>query len=235
MHLVDRFYQALHMLLERIGDYRYLLYAEGSMLWPNRGVYFFFEPGETRFRSDELRVVRVGTHAVSRGSRTSLWDRLRAHRGSLSGSYAGGGNHRGSIFRLHVGTAFLRKRGLEDEYPTWSVGSSTSRDIRFKEHRVEMLVSQHIRSMPFLWLKVDDTPGPNSERAYLERNSIALLSNFNRIKSGLSVDPPSENWLGKWCRNEYVRKSGLWNVEHVTEAFVDLHFLDRLKARIEDM
>jgi len=233
--LVERFYQALRNLKERVEGYRYLSNATGRINWPDRSIYFFFEIGETRFENDEPRVVRIGTHAVTSSSGTSLWDRLRAHRGSLSGKYVDGGNHRGSIFRLHVGTAILRKRGWEDEYPTWGVGSSAEKVTRIKEHPVERLVSQHIRSMPFLWLKVDDLPSPNSERAYLERNAIALLSNYDKLGSELSVDPPSENWLGKWCKNEYVKKAGLWNVEHVTEGFVDPDFLDRLRTRIEDM
>jgi hypothetical protein len=40
---------------------------------PKRGVYFFFEDGEVASGSDgNLRVVRVGTHAVSNGSRSTL-------------------------------------------------------------------------------------------------------------------------------------------------------------------
>jgi len=115
-YLIDRFYFDLEDLREQVGGYRLLSSCTGSMNWPERGVYFFFEAGETRDFKDDLRVVRVGTHAVSKGSKTTLWDRLRTHRGSLSGRYAGGGNHRGSIFRLHVGSAILNKEGLTGEY-----------------------------------------------------------------------------------------------------------------------
>jgi hypothetical protein len=70
----------------------------------NRGVYFFFEGGELRSQSGSGGlVVRIGTHAVSVGSKSTLWGRLAQHRGSLSGN----GNHRGSIFRLWVGSALL--------------------------------------------------------------------------------------------------------------------------------
>ena len=78
---------------------------------PRRGVYFFFEPGELREDGRTPRVVRVGTHAVSAGSRTTLWTRLRDHRGHVIGRHVGGGNHRASIFRRHVGSALLG-RGL---------------------------------------------------------------------------------------------------------------------------
>ena len=40
-------------------------------------------------------------------------------------------------------------------------------------------VSDIIREMPFLWLEVDDPPGRDSLRGYIESNSIALLSNYN--------------------------------------------------------
>ena len=45
------------------------------------------------------RVVRIGTHGLKNGSRSTLWGRLSQHRGS---SRSGLGNHRGSSFRLLV-------------------------------------------------------------------------------------------------------------------------------------
>lgn len=234
-NLIDRFYSDLLDLRERIGGYRLLSKCTGSMKWPKKGVYFFFEPDETRDFSEDLRIVRVGTHAVSMGSRTALWDRLRTHRGSLSGMYADGGNHRGSIFRLHVGSAILNKGELKGECSSWGLGSSSSRRTRVSEHPIEMKVSQHIRSMPFLWLKVGDEPSPNSERAYLERNAISLLSNYNKLGTSEAIDPPSDNWLGYHCENKFVRESGLWNVDHVMGKTVNINFLNTLESRIEEM
>jgi len=181
-----------------------------------------------------MRVVRVGTHALKRGSQTTLWDRLRTHRGPLNGERAGGGNHRGSIFRLHVGTAILRKEGLEEQYLTWGVGSSAKREIRDLEYSVEKKVSQHIRSMPFLWLEVNDAPSSRSERAYIERNSIALLSNYGKLGTASAIDPPSKSWLGHYCKNRMVRESELWNVDHVTEKNVDSEFLDKLEMKVRN-
>jgi hypothetical protein len=52
------------------------------MGWPQRGVYFFTEEGERRHDTGEgLRIVRIGPHALKKGSRTTLWDRLSQHRG----------------------------------------------------------------------------------------------------------------------------------------------------------
>lgn len=102
-----RFYDLLAALERKLGGKRLLANCDGRMDWPPRGVYFFFEPGENRTHSGESpRVVRVGTHALASGSRTTLWNRLSQHQGVRK---SGGGNHRGSIFRLHVGTALINR------------------------------------------------------------------------------------------------------------------------------
>ena len=85
-------------------------------------------------------------------------------------------------------------------------------------------VSTYIGQMPFLWVSVLDNPSPKSERAYLELNCIALLSNFERP----GIDPPSPNWLGLQSSKRTIRESGLWNTNHV-EKFHD-PFLGKLRA-----
>ena len=84
--------------------------------------------------------------------------------------------------------------------------------------------------MPFLWLEISDDPGPESQRGYIERNAIALLSNF----SGQKLDAPSETWLGSLCNREKVRKSGLWIQIHVDEEY-DPAFLDVLENLVSAM
>ena len=95
---------------------------------------------------------------------------------------------------------------------------------------VEQEVSQIIGKMPILWLLIDDEAGPKSKRAYIERHSIALLSNYNRSQ----YDSPSADWLGGWLAPERVKKSGLWNQRHV-EANYDPAFLDTLEDLIGSM
>jgi hypothetical protein len=121
MTLVDRsadlkrFYALLDQLEKLIGGCRKLSDCSGKMEWPQRGVYFFREIGEQRTDTGSgPRIVRVGAHALAPGSRTTLWKRLSQHKGVTR---SGGGNHRGSIFRLIVGTALIKKH----EYPenTW--------------------------------------------------------------------------------------------------------------------
>ena len=211
---LDRFYELLHELEKRIGGVRYLADAGARKGLPQRGVYFFFEPGEYREDGKTPRVVRVGTHAVSEGSSSTLWGRLAQHRGRLTG---GGGNHRGSIFRLHVGTALLN-RGMATAAAAVQWGSShrpPEGELREAERLVEQAVSQYIRAMPFLWLAVEDPPSKTSDRKRIETGSIALLSNLGREP----VDPASPGWLGRWADRELVRGSGLWNVNHVDEEY----------------
>lgn len=100
---LDEFYRLLGVLRQRVGGCRKLHDCNGKSGWPERGVYFFFEDGEVREDGVTPRVVRVGTHAVSEGSQTSLWGRLATHRGHRDGT----GNHRGSIFRKRVGEALF--------------------------------------------------------------------------------------------------------------------------------
>lgn len=90
------------------------------------------------------------------------------------------------------------------------------------------LVSRHIRAMPFLWLNVDDCPGPESLRAFIEGNTIALLSNYYEPP----VDPASPNWLGSSSLSPKVRESGLWNQRHVEKDY-DPSFLDEMEKRID--
>ena len=229
---INFFYEILQDLEDQLGGKHRLSTCHGQMNWPRRGVYFFFEPGEKRSTGSGLRVVRVGTHALKPGSRSTLWKRLRTHRGHLTGKRPGGGGHRSSIFRLHMGSAILRKEGLENEYPNWGIGSSASADIRNHEHPIEKRVSQHIREMPFLWLKVNDPAGPSSQRAYIERNSIALISNYGKLGTSAAIDPPSANWLGLYCSSIKVRRSGLWNAEYVTARYWDSEFLNKLEQKV---
>jgi hypothetical protein len=208
------------------GGPRALADCSGRLGWPRRGVYFFMEPGEVRSESGAgPRIVRVGTHALTEGSGTTLWSRLKQHRGQQK---TGGGNHRGSIFRLIIGTAILARNG--HDLPSWGSGNNAPAAVRAAEHALECEVSEVICAMPFLWLAIDDEPGAESLRGYIERNSIALLSNFEKEP----LDPPRSGWLGHSCNRERVRRSGLWNQNHVDEAY-DAAFLGSFERLISAM
>ncbi len=221
------FYQLLDELETVSGGKFMLSNCHGRMEWPQRGVYFFFEDGELRSVSGHgRRVVRVGTHGLMTKSRTSLWNRLNQHRGTLNPL---GGNHRGSIFRLLVGDAIINA-GAVDSVGSWGHGSNAPREIREAERPAEVQVSRYMGAMPFIVLPLNDAPGPDSLRGYIERNAIALLSGY----SVEPVDPPSRKWLGLSSSRERVRQSGLWNNRHVHENHYP-RFLDVLAKLIKDI
>ena len=225
---LDRFYATLGALeASRLQGLELGEYTGRSPL-PALGVYFFREPGEFRLpTSSAPRIVRVGTHAVSTNSKSTLWQRLRAHLGTRRG----GGNHRGSVFRLHVGAAFLAR----DRVPvgTWGVGSSAppafreSQTVQAAEAACERRVSEYIGAMTVLWVDVPDAPSPNSIRAFIERNAIALLS--NRLAP---IEPASAGWLGHHSPKDAIRRSNLWNLNYVDQTY-DPHFLDQLESAVE--
>ncbi|UFS75659.1 hypothetical protein LPB73_28020 [Tardiphaga sp. 37S4] len=80
-----------------------------------------------------------------------------------------------------------------------------------------------------LWLDVSDAPGPRSDRAYLERNIIGLLSRANLLGTKRQ---PNADWLGNESSDWRIAASGLWNLDHlfyrpapeflgVLEAYID--------------
>jgi hypothetical protein len=220
------FYEAIERLQTQLGGARTLESCNGKLNWPRRGVYFFMEQGEVRSNSgDGPRIVRVGTHALKADSKTKLWTRLSQHRGQAS---TGTGNHRGSIFRLIVGASLMERNGYT--CPTWGDKKSVTAEIKNGEISLESEVSKVIGAMPFLWLSVDDQPGAESVRGFIERNSIALLSNYGKE----TLDAPSSSWLGLQCDREKVRRSGLWNSNHVDESY-DPAFLSALGDAIHAM
>ena len=220
------FYGILDDLEKAVSGARKLAACSGRMGWSRRGVYFFREPGEERSDTGEgPRVVRVGTHALTAGSGTKLWTRLSQHRGQ---SGTGGGNHRGSIFRLIVGTALIRRDDLE--FPTWGKGNTADKVVRDGEFALEREVSRVIGAMSFLWLPIEDEPGSNSRRGYIERNAIALLSNDQRPP----LDAPSQAWLGHHTDRERVRRSGLWNQNHV-EGACDPDFIEQFARLVSQV
>lgn len=222
---LDRLYDMLDCVLNHCGGTMKTLdeYLSEKHSY-KRGVYFFYDPNELRATlSNQPRIVRVGTHAVSRGSQSTIFNRLRQHRGTLDGL----GNHRGSIFRLHVGTAILSQVSNERDISTWGKGQNASKQVRDAEAELERQVSEYIGKLYVVGVEVDDAPGPTSDRAYIERNSIGLLS-----KAAKHFDGPTEGWLGLCSDREVIRDSGLWNVDHVDFTY-DPAFLDILERHIQ--
>jgi hypothetical protein len=218
---LQEFYREMDSLREATGGPFYLSDATAEYDWPERGIYFFFSRDvdpETDPVS-EWPIRRVGTVGVSEGSESTLWERLRAHRGTLNSRYGEkGGNHRGSIFRKWLGMARIHRDELYEEYPYWGVPhrnlpeEADTQSIREQEHEIEQQVSEHIRDMPFLVLGVNDDPGPTSDRAKIEKNLIALISHTRRSNASVKQD----SWVGQNVPRAEIWKTGLWNIEHVS-------------------
>lgn len=219
---LNYFYDILMELQSKTGT-RILATCNIGMEWPQQGVYFFFEPGELRDNGKQMRVVRVGVSQSSESPQSPLWDRLREHRGTISGKFSGGGNHRMSKFRYHVGSALINRDNLV--CPSWEELDSYNASIRQEEHPLEMQVSDIISNMPFLWLSTDRSSHPEQLNQFIKRNAVALLSNY---RNQVALDLHSPNWLGRYCPNDAIRLSGLWNYRSV-DVTCNLRFLNYLE------
>lgn len=190
---------------------------------PTQGVYFFFDPREpTRFSRRLPRLVRIGTHRVSRGSKATLRDRLRAHFGTSDGT----GNHRSSVFRLHVGEALIRKNDTRDLFPHWGKGQAADKSISDSEKELERDVSAYISALHVLCIEVADRATKSSARSKIERLAIALFT-----ERQVALEPPSKEWLGLFSAHRVIAQTGLWNVKD-TGAKADLQIIDLISERI---
>ena len=209
-HMASRLHD-LHKLYDWInvqrnkGEVFAFAALSGSPL-PKRGVYLFLDPSEPNLRGKEPRVVRIGTHAVSAGSQASLRGRLRNHLGPNNGI----GNHRGSIFRLHVGRAMLEAGPGHGAVSSWGDGQNASASIKAIEQAHELEVTNYLKKLEIVIFDIDDLPSKESMRARAEAQLIAVFSD------GLNVlEKPSKTWLGRNSPVASIRKSGLWNIRGV--------------------
>lgn len=201
---LDRFYGWIDA--EREAGRAFPFAALSTRVVPKRGVYIFLDPTELNFRGIKPRVVRIGTHAVSAGSQASLRGRLRTHLGPTNEI----GNHRGSIFRLHVGRAMLEAGLGLASLPTWGEGQDASPEIKALEQAHEIAVSRYLQRLHVVLLDINDEPSKHSMRARVEMQLIALFSDTMR-----PIDLPSSEWLGLKSPVAPIRQSGLWNIRGI--------------------
>jgi hypothetical protein len=233
---LQRLYEETETLRQRIDGPYYLSDVSADGNWPDRGIYIFFDPN-TDFSSpsDQWCISRIGTVGDCKGSSATLWERLRAHRGTKRGQYQNGGNHRGSVFRRHVGEALIRQDNLENEYPHWGVPHRSLSDdidtqtLRKGEHPLEQQVSHYIRSLPFLWIDVPGEPGPDCERAMLEKNLIGLVAHGRKTVPGLIRN----DWLGRSAAEASITRTGLWNLDHTAGLF-DRNVIDDFREYVQE-
>jgi len=191
-------------------NYLFPLHNLSQASLPDQGVYVFLNPSEKNFRGEKSRIVRIGTHAVSEGSKATLKERLSNHLGPKNGA----GSHRGSVFRLHVGRAMLEQSASYSTLPSWGDGQNTTTEIRALEAGHEAKVSEYLSRLDVLIIPASDAANKQSIRADIERQLIALCSQDYQ-----SIDQPAPDWLGQWSPAEPIRRSGLWNVRDVAGTY----------------
>ena len=194
----------IHKALESLPRYR-----ETSTKLPHDGVYFFYEVGEVCSHTNKSRIVRVGIH----GERATLRKRLRQHYRL---------NREGSVFRKHLGTALLKKKGFSDDQITeWRRGRKSQRWNDFRDTEDE--ISQLLCSKFFFRVIA---VGSADERKVLEEKLIASLVVCSECK-------PSTGWLGRLAWSKKIRGSGLWNSNYVdSENKMDAEDLERLRQLV---
>lgn len=202
---IARSYEMFAQLAERMGLHKLSDILAEEL--PKQGVYFFFDDREpTTFSTSIPRLVRIGTHGVSAGSVATLRNRLRTHLGTR----AGAGNHRASVFRLHVGRAIIERDELREDFPSWGKGQSAPREITEREAPLEAKVSEYIGNLRVLFVPVLDTAGTGSMRATIERQFISMFT-----ESLCAIEESSPTWLGRFSDKPSIRDSGLWNIRDV--------------------
>jgi hypothetical protein len=226
---VSKFYRMMQDLQLNSSQLRLFSECSGAMNWPKRGLYIYFRENENRlFSGNNLKVIRVGTHAVSLSSASSLWQRIKTHQGNLQGI----GNHRSSVFRMHIGSSILAKEKIS--LSSWGKNIEISKDQEKLELEIEREVTIYMNNMLISYLDIGDNPSKNSDRAYLEQNIIGLLSG-----PIAPIDIADESWLGYYCDNYAVRRSSLWNVNHTRMEYdpdffaVLQHYIDVTSGKIE--
>jgi hypothetical protein len=184
--------------------------ALAAQVVPTRGVYIILDRREPNFLGVQPRIVRIGTHAVSRGSKATLRGRLRNHLGPANEI----GNHRGSIFRLHIGRAMLDAGEGRHRLPSWGEGQDAGAHIRAAESDHELAVSRYLQELEVALIAINDEAAKSSLRASVEAQLIALCSEGLR-----TIDCPTPDWLGLKSPVASIRKSGLWNIRGVGEKY----------------
>jgi len=196
--------RAIHKALQSLPKY-----CEPTKDLPQKGIYFFYEQGEICSHTDKPRIVRVGIH----GQKATLRTRLRQHYRL---------NREGSVFRKHLGTALLKKKGTpDDEIIEWKDGRKSPRWNNFKatEDEVDRILPSRFF---FKVVAVED----GEERKKPEEKLIASLAACPQCR-------PSKGWLGQYAWSEKIRKSGLWNSNHVdSENKMKADDLERLKQLV---
>jgi len=200
----------LHELLARLPG---VMYPFCLSSLPDRGVYFFYEKGEHwGHGGDEARIVRIGS-TTSDDFPRRINEHFLIDDSSVRFDLNRGKPSDRSIFRKNIGRALLNK--AHDPYlDVWEIDFITKkkraefshlRDLA-KERVIEAEVTRTLReNFSFRFISLD---GKDWKQTDLEKLLIAA-------RGGCSLCRPSANWLGLHSSKPRIRKSGMWQEQHL--------------------
>jgi hypothetical protein len=186
-------------LIEILNKGKTFTLKEVDRIHSKNGIYILFEKGE-KTKDGMNRVVRVGINE----KQDRFLNRINDHFT---------GNHRGSVFRKHIGRAILTKTNRGSYLPIWNL---TNKQVALKrdtinwakENEIEKEVSAFIEEyFTFSIVQINK----EVQRMDLEVKLISSLA-FE------AFNLPSKNWLGHFHPDLKIQQSGLWNIQHLRDS-----------------
>lgn len=182
---------------------------------PKNGIYFFYEEGELwEHGGNKKRIVRIGTHKKE-NFRSRINDHYLFSKSKMNFDKDKSPPHDRSIFRKNIGRAILNRD--EDKYlSVWEIDFMKKdnrnkyaylRDIQ-KEKEIEEEITDLLRNLFSFRFIVLGSENERMGSSGLESLLIGTLSQCSKCK-------PSKNWFGRYSPIDKIRKSGLWQVQHL--------------------
>ncbi len=185
--------QALQEIVN-LGE-KYRLSNAGDIKVKN-GIYFLFEEGETVLKNQH-RIVRIGINETDGRFVQRVGDHFS-------------GNHRGSVFRKHIGRAFLVKSGKESYLPLWDLDN---KKVAIQREKIDWLFEETIEKQITNYIEL------KCSFSIVSFNDQATRMEFEKkLIASIAFQPqnsPSKTWLGIFHPNKKIYASGLWNIQHL--------------------
>jgi hypothetical protein len=134
-----------------------------------------------------------------------------------------------SIFRKNLGRALINRENSE-YLKVWNLDFTTRknredyshlRNIEY-EKEIETKITDTLRNkFSFRYIEIKDEEMRIGEKG-LERRLIGSLANYSQCT-------PSENWLGRYSPKPKIRKSGLWQVQHLKSSPITSQDMEKIK------
>jgi len=200
---------------------------------PKRGIYFFYEAGEIwGHGEDKPRIVRVGTHK-SNNFRSRIKEHYLLDEKKMNFDGMKSAPHDRSIFRKNIGRTLLNRE--EDQYlKIWNkdlmshanrLKYRSYRDIP-KEKKIENKVTRILRAkFSFKFIIIEN----QSDRIGTKGLESSLIGTVARC----GLCKPSHDWFGDHSPVQKLRKSGLWQVQHLSDKGIEDNDIDTISNAIE--